>query len=276
MNWTVIPMLLALATPLVAETPKLQLKDGDRIVFVGGTLVERDQSYGYFEALLTRRFKDANFTFRNLGWSGDTVFGDARAVFGTQKEGYASLLKQVAECKPTVLFINYGFNESFDGEAALPHFIDGYNTLLKDLEKTTPSKIWLISPQRHEDLGRPLPDPTKHNEQLKVYSDAVAKIAEQHGCGFVNLFNLTRDGTRENPPRPLTDNGIHYTDYGSRRFAWTMLTQVTDITPDISRDQTAGEGSERFQGTPHDYQSEKPRILLSMAATERDVYFRIP
>jgi lysophospholipase L1-like esterase len=248
MKWTAIPLLLALAAPLAApvsaEPPKFQPVDGDRIVFLGGTLVERDQSFGYFEALLTRRFKDVNFTFRNLGWSGDTVYGDARAGFGTQKEGYASLLFHVNELKPTILLVNYGFNESFDGEAGLQHF--GYNALLADLEKTH-AKIWLISPQRHEDLGRPLPDPTKHNEQLKLYTDAVGKIAGHHDCGFIDLFERTRDGTKENPPRPLTDNGIHFTDYGARRIGWTLLTALTDLTPSVAPDQLAGEGSERFQ-----------------------------
>ena len=34
------------------EPPKFELKDGDRIVLVGDTLIERDQRYGYLETLL--------------------------------------------------------------------------------------------------------------------------------------------------------------------------------------------------------------------------------
>ena len=222
MKWIAILLTLALVGPLAAGPPPFKPVDGDRIVFLGGTLVERDQSYGYFETMLVSRLANINFTFRNLGWSGDTVWGEARVRFGTQKDGYASLLKQVNDCKPTILLINYGMNESFDGEAGLPHFIEGYNALLDDLAKTG-AKIWLISPNRHEDLGRPLPDTTVHNQQIKLYTDAIAKIAEKRGCGFVNLFEILPDGTKENPPHPLTDNGIHFNDFGSKRLATAMM-----------------------------------------------------
>ena len=232
MKWTAIPLMLALATPLFAEVPKFQPVEGDRIVFLGGTLVERDQSYGFFETMLLIRFKDINFTFRNLGWSGDTVWGEARAGFGTQKDGYASLLKQVNECKPTILLVNYGMNESFDGEAGLPHFIEGYNALLDDLAKTG-AKIWLISPNCHEDLGRPLPDPTVHNQQIKLYTEASAKIAGKRGCGFVNLFEILPDGTKGKPPMALTDNGIHFNEYGSARLGSDLIRGLgVDVRPD--------------------------------------------
>ncbi len=63
--------------PLVAAEP-FTLKDGDRVVLIGNTLIEREQRYGYWELALTARFPGV--TFRNLGWSGDTVWGEARAV----------------------------------------------------------------------------------------------------------------------------------------------------------------------------------------------------
>jgi lysophospholipase L1-like esterase len=223
MKWTAILLTFALAGPLAAEPPRFQPVDGDRIVFLGGTLVERDQSYGFFESMLLVRFKNVNFTFRNLGWSGDTVWGEARAGFGTQKDGYANLVKQVNDCKPTILLVNYGMNESFAGEAGLPRFIEGYNALLDDLAKTG-AKIWLISPNRHEDLGRPLPDPAVHNQQIKLYTDAIAQIAAKRGCGFVNLFQALPDGAEASPRMALTDNGIHFTQAGSARLGTALKT----------------------------------------------------
>ena len=223
MRWIAILLTVAIAAPVIAEAPKFQLVEGDRVVFLGGTLVERDQTFGYFESALLRQCAGVNFTFRNLGWSGDTVWGEARVGFGTQKDGYASLVKQVTEAKPTVLLVNYGMNESFEGEAGLSHFVEGYNALLDDLAKTQ-AKVWLVSPNRHEDLGRPLPDPAAHNAQLKMYTDAIATIAEKRGYGFVNLFGILPDGMKENPPHALTNNGMHFSDYGARRFATAMVT----------------------------------------------------
>ena len=70
--------------------------------------------------------------------------------------------KLVAEYKPTVLLINYGMTESFFGPDKLPEFTANYNKMLDALCEaagTSPRKLVLMSPNYHEDLGRPLPDP---------------------------------------------------------------------------------------------------------------------
>ena len=35
------------------KKPKLELKDGDRVVFIGNTFIEREQQHGYIETALT-------------------------------------------------------------------------------------------------------------------------------------------------------------------------------------------------------------------------------
>ncbi len=48
--------LVGVVAPLAvrgAEPPRFEFKDGDRVVLVGDTLVERDQRYGYLETMLT-------------------------------------------------------------------------------------------------------------------------------------------------------------------------------------------------------------------------------
>lgn len=62
-----------------AEKPAaFELRDGDRVVFLGDTLIEREQYHGWVELMLTSRFPERNVTFRNLGWSGDTPVGESR------------------------------------------------------------------------------------------------------------------------------------------------------------------------------------------------------
>src|SRR5215470_16833843 len=58
-----------------------ELRDGDRVVLLGDTLIEREQAHGFIELMLTARFPDRAVTFRNLGWSGDTPWGEARVSF---------------------------------------------------------------------------------------------------------------------------------------------------------------------------------------------------
>jgi hypothetical protein len=74
-------MLSCLLLLLSAEP--LTLNDGDRVVFLGNTLIEREQHYGWWELALTARFADKKVAFRNLGWDGDTVFGQGRVGYGS-------------------------------------------------------------------------------------------------------------------------------------------------------------------------------------------------
>ncbi len=212
------------------RAPKdFSLTDGDRVVLLGGTMIERQQSYGYLEAALTARFAPARIEFRNLGWSGDTVFGEARAGFGTAADGFAHLKQHVLELQPTVILLDYGANESFAGRDGLPTFIEGLDTLLQTLDETQ-ARIVFLSPTPHEDLGRPLPDPTKHNAQLNIYTAAIAKVAAGRNEPFVNLFELL--GKKVQPPSqmPLTDDGLHFTAYGNWR-AVPAIEQGLNLPP---------------------------------------------
>jgi lysophospholipase L1-like esterase len=208
--------LAALPAPRLIAADDFKLVDGDRVVLVGNTLIEREQRYGYWEAALTSRFPGA--TFRNLGWSGDNVFGLAQARFGNVEEGFKYRKEHVEALKPTVILVGYGSNEAFDGEAGLPRFRQGLATLLDSLAQTK-ARLVLLAPLRQEDLGRPLPDPTEQNKNLDRYRAALRDEAKKRGCPFVDLYDLVPDGSQAKPPTPLTDNGIHLTAYGYWRSA---------------------------------------------------------
>ena len=211
---------------------KFELRDGDRVVLIGSTLIERDQEYGYLETALTARFYDRNVVFRNLGWSGDTVWGDAWAMFGTSADGYRDRLKNVVGMKPTVIFVGFGTNESFAGQAGLPHFLDGLNTLLDDLAKTG-ARIVMFSPTREEDLGRPLPDPAEQNRRLALYTDAMRQVAQRRGYRFVDLFHSLIPETKPAGYVPLTDDEMHLTEHGYRRLAEVVDAELCGPVPRV-------------------------------------------
>jgi lysophospholipase L1-like esterase len=212
-----VKYLLILSLLLCQSSKKpFELADGDRIVLVGNTFFERDLRYNHLEAALTSRWPARNVTFRNLGWDGDTVWGDARAEFGSPADGFNSLSKHVADLKPTVLFVAYGLSESYAGPGGVEPFIQQLDKML-DMLSRTQARMVLLSPVRHEDLGAPLPDPAAHNADLRLYVDAIAKVAARRGHDFVNLFDLA--GSKE---QPLTQNGIHLNDRGYRAAAWTI------------------------------------------------------
>jgi lysophospholipase L1-like esterase len=226
-------LALACALPLAPSSIRaaepLDVKDGDRVVLVGSTLIEREQRYGYWETALTMHFPDRNVVFRNLGWSGDTVFGEARAAFDPVPEGLRRLKDHVFALKPTVIILGYGTNESFEGEAGLSKFVEGLNKLLDTLVPAK-ARIVLLSPLRQEDLGRPLPDPAASNKNLALYGEAIRKVAEKRAARFVDLYHLFEEGGKPKRPEPLTDNGIHLTPFGYWR-AGVALEEKLGLKP---------------------------------------------
>jgi len=201
-----------------------EFANGDRVVLLGNTLIEREQRYGYWETLLTSRYPDRNIQFRNLGWSGDTVFGEAWAEFDTPEVGFRRRKEHVLALKPTVIMLGYGLNESFEGEAGLPRFLKGLDQLLESLAPAK-ARIILLSPPRHEDLGRPLPDPTEHNKNLRLYTRALRQVAAKRAYAFVDLYD-TMTPAAGHKPRVLTDDGIHLTAYGYWKSAFTLEYQL--------------------------------------------------
>jgi lysophospholipase L1-like esterase len=219
--------LLAAVVPPAAlggEPARFALKNGDRIVLVGDTLIERDQRYGYLETMLTLLNPDKDLTFRNLGWSGDTVAGLSRAGFDPPEAGYRQLVEQVLAAKPTVLIVGYGMADSFDGEAGRPRFVAGLNRFL-DAVAVTGARVVLLSPIAHARQEPPLPDPSAHNAVLEQHTRSVAEVAQSRGARFIDLF--TPFGAREGQAR-ITDDGIHLNEAGYRFLAARI---VRDLDP---------------------------------------------
>lgn len=218
-----------------------------RIVWLGATLVEREQVYGYVETRLTALATAPPPSFRNLGYSGDTVWGDARAGFDTAAEGFARLVEQVEAAQPSEIVIAYGANEAFAGAAGLDAFIAGYERLLDALAPTG-ARFVLVTPLPYEPLGPPLPDGDAYNEQLALYSAAIRHLAAQRECRLVDLFASLKNHPRRGPA--WTENGLHPTAYGYWQLAEQLLAEVDVSAPPAWHVALAADGEiERAEGT---------------------------
>lgn len=189
------------------QRPAVIWHDTERIIFLGGTFIERAQRFGYLETAIVRRLPGNTINVRNLGWSGDTVFAESRGIFDPPAKGYARMLDQVRGLKPTVIVLAYGVNESFAGTAGLPRFLKQLGQLIEDLNPTQ-AQIVLASPHWHATAPPPLPDPTTRNKNLELYIQALTKYAEQHKLPFLNLRRVLST-TEQSAAIKLTDNGIH-------------------------------------------------------------------
>lgn len=264
-NWTIGLALLGAAGPPPesrAQGPgPIELRDGDRIVLVGGTLIEREAESGYLETQLACRYPGRKLVVRNLGWSGDTVNGESHAVGNPVQEGFKQLVEHVVALKPTVIVLGYGANEAFDGAAGLPKFARDLARLWDALAPTG-AKFVVLLPPRQANLGPPLPDPTPHNADLKAYGAALRAEAERRGALVLDLYDLiperrldadkvlpaTANGIRLGdlapapPPTqdkpfdeaelgPLTTNGLHLNPTGY----WLLSERVNSILAELPR-----------------------------------------
>ena len=204
---------------------EFELHDGDRVILVGNTFAERAARYGHLEAALLSRWPKRTITFRNLGWSGDNVFGEARVAYGKTESGSSLLRRQIASAKPTVIFLAYGSNAAFGGPDGLESFLGGLHRLLDGLQSTR-ARLVLVSPTPFAAHRQSRPDLGQQNAQRHLYARAIGRVARQRGCAFVDLFQALSASAGAASDGPLTENGMHLSDSGHRRAAEIIEEQL--------------------------------------------------
>jgi len=212
-----------------------------RVAFLGSTWIERMAEFGYLETALTARWPDRDIMFRNLGRSGDNVFGDARAGFGPSERdrwswerpsdesddyGFLQMMEQVVEQRPDVILIGYGSRVAFEGDEGLKRLSDGINRLLDALEPTG-VRIVLLSPPPHQGQSLELADVGAQNERLRRVTDVLWAIAESRRHLFVDVFGPLQSITRQHSDdERLSDNGVHLNEHGYRLLAGLIAGQL--------------------------------------------------
>ena len=173
--------------PQLAE--KFELRDGDRVVLLGGTFIEREQQYGYLEAGLLSHFPGRKITVRNLGWSGDTVWGEARAGFGTA--GRRLQTARGSSRRPSSQPSSWRPMEPTSRLPARPgSIIFAPDSTRCSTRSRPPVPGWFCSRRcGTKTWAPPCPIPDVHNENLQLYTNAIAQVAAERHLPFVNLFD---------------------------------------------------------------------------------------
>lgn len=213
------------STALAEDVAKLDLKDGDRVLWIGGTLIEREQIYGYWEAMLTASYPERNIKFRNLGWSGDTVWAESRGMFDSPAEGYKRMLAMAQDFKPTLIVLAYGGNESFGGQAGLEKFVEQYRKLIADL-RPTGARFAFLLPVDMEPASTVDPQlATTFNKGVIPYRDAIRKLAGDEKSSVIDLSKASDAESAVSGQRMTTD-GLHGTAVGYWALAHRLRDQV--------------------------------------------------
>lgn len=190
-------------------------QDGDLVVFLGGTLVERAQEYGYWEAAIQLANPDKTLHIRNFGWSGDTVWAESRGQFDPPAKGYERMIEQVKAVKPNVIVFGYGNAEAFNGEQGLEAFVTQYRKLIGDLPDCR--RLFLGPMSASPVKAAQNRDPAYHLN-LQKYDEAIKDLANEFGkyAGFDSVISLNESDT-------FDKNGMHLNRVGYMYSALFMI-----------------------------------------------------
>lgn len=231
------------SVPVEETSLPLEVKDGQRIVFVGNGLGDGFQRHGHFETYLQTAFAGKKLVLRNLCHPGFTAgfrphpsrhsqwaFPGAvafRPEFNKhQGQGhYPTEDEWLKTLKADTVLGFFGSNESFDGQQGLEPFegelkawID--HTRTQKYNSNAAPGIVLVSPIAPESWVENYEDRVA---SLTDYTATMAKVAAEKKVGFVNLFEMTKLSAEQGGSVVKTPYGVVPGDEGYRWLGRELL-----------------------------------------------------
>jgi hypothetical protein len=194
MRWTLslsaLLLSMIMATPGAAQKSSAPLfQSGDRVVLLGGAFIERLQTGNYVECEISSVFASESLTFRNLGWGGDNVAGESRAVFGSVADGYARLLRDLKLAAPTLTILHYGSTDIGTGSEGTEQFRSGLSRLVADV-KATGSRVALLGTMPPVPTRSRLPISEARNKARLAFEAAIMEMAKELNCRYLTMPQL--------------------------------------------------------------------------------------
>ncbi len=249
------PAAATVARPQSATAPT----EGERVILLGNGLAERDVYYSRIETELQLRFPDSKLFLRNMGKPGDTpgfrphpsrrsqwAFPGAEAFHPDKTihngKGFFPTPDQwLTHLQADTIVAFFGYNESFDGQAAVTNFqneLEAFvkHTLSKAYNGKEAPRLVLVSPIAYEDQSalRDLPDGKAENANLALYAAAIESVAKKHGLTYIDLFTATQR-LYETTEEPFTAGGFIPTESAYRTIAELLADGLYGKTPRQSK-----------------------------------------
>ena len=223
----------ATAKPSPAPAPKpapkppgLNLKDGDRVIFIGDSITHQCLYTQYVENFFYTRYPNTRLHFRNAGVGGDRAI-DALDRFDDD----------IASFKPTVATILLGMNDGsykdFD-PAVFATYAKDMTTLLDKLDALK-VRVFLMSPtmfDHHAAEVRMATNPKQRNPEnynaVLAYSGKWAQeVAIKRHYGFVDMYGplnaLTIEQRKTDPDFTFIPDAIHPAAAGQFIMAYSVI-----------------------------------------------------
>ncbi len=246
LRMTLVGCVLLAGTLARCETPEKEFffKNNDSVVFLGDSITEQKLYTTYIEAYILTRFPSSTFTFRNVGWGGDTAWlrkrfaTDEKTLFAASnsvldemvsKAVGAGLARDVLPLKPTAVTVDFSMNDHAY-QAFRPDIFRAHVRSQKeigDVLKKNGARVALLTTQPIEDK-RPDPDKDIRNQSLRMFSDGIREVAAKEGATFVDQFDpymaIMMKARAEKPDAHIGGgDAVHPGPAGHTIMAWAIL-----------------------------------------------------
>ena len=149
----------------------LGLRTNDVVAWVGsGTSVALARE-GVLETLISGNRPDLHLRFRCLAWEGDTVFAQPR------EPNYPDLKEQLRAERATVVLVEFGLAESFEGPGRIPAFREALSSFLDGLRREG-LRVVLLTPTA--DVGT-------RSSAVESYASAIRNLAGEKSVPVLDL-----------------------------------------------------------------------------------------
>ena len=208
---------------------KMDLKDGDTVVFLGDSITHQCLYTQYVEDFFYTRYPKLHIHFHNSGVGGDRA-----------KDALTRFDEDVAAYKPKYVTILLGMNDGaykdFD-KATFDTYQQDMGTLLDKIAEIGAIAI-PITPTMFDSRAKSLrgdnlePRNTYYNGVLSLYGTWLREQAQNRGLGFVDMWSplndLTMETRKKTPDFTMIPDGVHPAAEGQVVMATAML---EDIVP---------------------------------------------
>lgn len=222
----------AAAAPPAASTfkplvEKIDLRDGDTLVFLGDSITHQCLYTQYVEDFFYTRYPKMRIHFHNSGVGGDRA-ADALTRFE----------EDVAVYKPKYVTILLGMNDGsyrdYD-KAVFDTYQAGMNTILDKIAALgatavpmTPTMFDARAKRLRNDLGEPRN--TYYNGVLALYGAWLREQAEVRGLGFVDMYsplnNITALQRKKHSEWTMIQDGVHPGAVGQTVMAVAVIDNI--------------------------------------------------
>lgn len=230
--------------------PLIRVKKNNSIALIGGNLSSRMINYGYFETQIHLRFPDSTLFIRNMGDGGNTPGFRPHAGRNTPwafpgAEQFQTDLAEpsgsnghfeypdewLTKLKADIIIGFFGFSESFSGQTGIENytnelqaFID--HTLSQKYNGQSAPTLVLVSPTGYENLGYEMDVPfgVAENRNLRLYTEAIEKVARSNNIPFINVFQQSLDWYKTEGRHTI--DGLQLNMVGYRKLASYLSEQL--------------------------------------------------